>query len=162
MPDSAQNDLIAAHHEGGHAVCAILLQVPIGVTSLKALGSGFGGMEPVKISKIRELNLGWEYAVVLELGPATEKLFHGRFDEHLCREDEEGIERLYTEFFQNQTRKHYREELKTWAKHIMAHPRFREAVDEVAHHLVKDRDAQPEWVAEVVDRLCPPYTPPGR
>jgi hypothetical protein len=164
MPDSAQNDLKAARHEGGHAVCAHMLGVRIGPVTLGDHGSGWGKVQGSSKAEERDdPNLAWKHAVVFELGPATEKLFYGKPDWNFCQGDDEEVKDRYMKFFQDQmTRKQYRDKLETWAEHILAHPGFREAVDEVAQRLVKDRDAQPEWVAEVVDRLCPPYAPPGR
>jgi ATP-dependent Zn protease len=164
VPDNAEIELKTARHEAGHAVCARLLRVPIGTVTLEKHGSGLGKVQgPPKAVERDDPDLAWKHAVVFELGPATEELFYGEPDWNFCQEDHEEVRDRHTKFFQSRmSYGDYRNKIERWAKHILGHYGFREAVDEVARHLVKYRDAQPEWVAEVVDRLCPHYTPPGR
>ena len=69
MLNRSKDDLIAAHHEAGHAVGAFLLGVPFAAVALADPGSGKGSVHaPFTIGKIREC------AVVAMLGRATERL----------------------------------------------------------------------------------------
>ena len=55
MLNRSKDDLIAAHHEAGHAVGAFLLGVPFAAVALADPGSGKGSVHaPFTIGKIRE------------------------------------------------------------------------------------------------------------
>jgi hypothetical protein len=158
MLNRSKDDLIAAHHEAGHAVGAFLLGVPFAAVALADPGSGKGSVHaPFTIGKIREC------AVVALLGRATERLVFGRADRRYLRGDAETIARLYLTsalgfagFAAEMSCQEFRAWLRSRTAEVIERPGFREAVEVLAQVLMEEGKVEGERAAEIIRRTIPP------
>jgi hypothetical protein len=157
MPNRSKDDLIAAHHEAGHAVGAFLLGVPFATVTIADPGSGEGSVRaPLTIGEIRERNLRWECAVVAMLGRATERLVFGRADRRYLQKDAETIARLYCTsklgFAAEMSCQEFRAGLRSRTAEVIERPGFREAVEVLTRVLMEEGKVEGERAAEIIRR----------
>lgn len=149
MLEKADKDCVAAYHEAGHAVGAILLGVPI--DRIVITGNGEGGVHPtIAPTKIGDAGLVWEHAIVARLGQETERLFFGRPDKGKLGDDAEAIARLYKTYLREMSRGEYRERLRERTAAIVRQPKFRAAVEALAAVLFVDREVSIDHAKRIV------------
>src|SRR5271166_2956921 len=153
-----RSQIIAAHHEAGHAVGSCYLGIPIQSLSIAGEGSGDGRyVNPMTFKEIRDL-VCWEEVIVIGLlGPLVEGHMFHKFNRNKCFDAFWNIKRILITFLPNDPsrRRTVRVKCKRWAKDILNSPGFLDAVKGIAQELLRYKQLNGEQVKGIVRKTLP-------
>jgi hypothetical protein len=146
--------VIAAHHEAGHGVGAVLLGVPIKSISIEGEGSGDGSFNTdLTWGEVKARGIWREHAVVCELGRVAEQLLFGTSGRDCWKNDEARIAEMISKCVADEAE---RGEVKIWLRRkaweVAEQSVFVAAVRAVAQELAAKKSLS-GWRVEEIVRL---------
>ncbi len=147
--------VIAAHHEAGHGVGAVMLDVPIKSISIEGEGSGDGSFSTkLTWGEVKARGVWREHVVVCELGRMAEQMVFGTSGRDCWESDEKHIVWMISQCVADETeRGKIRHSLRQRAKGVAEQPLFIEAVKAVAPELMENNSLSGRRVEEIVRRI---------